>query len=93
MQDEGNFSGGENDTILIVKKPAPGKPVTETSPVSSTETSAPPPKLAPVEPPQPKPRRSIAGMNFLTLEEMVEADTDLIHNPNSKGPPPDNSNN
>jgi CheY-like chemotaxis protein len=93
VRDEGNFSGGENETIFLVKKPAPAKPIPAAAPTSPPQADGPPPPPAPAAPLQPRPRRSTAGMNFISLEEMVEADTDLITKPDGKGQPPDNSNN
>ena len=44
------------------------------------------PNQSPTEPPKPAPPKS--GMNVITLEEMVEADTTLIPKPGNKGNPP-----
>jgi hypothetical protein len=98
VRSEGNFSGGEDDTILIVKKtvkekPAPAAPPSP-SPTPTPATDAAPPGPTPAGPARPKAHRpTTSGMNILSWEEMVEADTDLISNPNDKGPPSDNSNN
>jgi CheY-like chemotaxis protein len=103
MRQEVNYSGDDGDTILITKKSVTQKS-TPTPQPSSAATTQPPPtdrtaptpeakeptaKPIPAEPSQPKSRLATAGMNFITLEEMVEADTTLISNPDGKGPASD----
>jgi CheY-like chemotaxis protein len=84
----------EDGTILITKKRPPAKPVPvsppapQPAPAPAPEAKEPPPKPAPAEPPKPKPARSKSGMNILTLDEMVEADTTMITKSGSKGNPP-----
>jgi len=72
-RDEENYSADDDGTILITKK----RPLTQ-----------PPPKPIPDEPPKPEAVPSTSGMNIITLEEMVKADTTLIHKPGSEGHPP-----
>jgi len=94
VRNEGNFSGGEDDTILIVKKTARDKPAPAAPSASAPAAGAAPPKPGPAESSPPKvPRSTTSGMNILSWEEMVEADTDLISNPNGQEPPADNSKN
>jgi len=56
--------------------------------VPTPESKEPPPKPIPDEPTKPKAAHSTSGMNIITLEEMVEADTTMIPNPGSKENPP-----
>jgi len=93
VRSEGNFSGGDDDTILIVKKTVKDKPIPPAPPAPALETEVTPAKPAAAEPVQPKVPRTTSGMNTLSWEEMVEADTDLISNPDGKAPPPDHSQN
>ena len=94
VRSEGNFSGGEDDTILIVKKTVKEKPAPAAQPSPTPPTDVTPPKPIPTQPAHPKAHRpTTSGMNVLSWEEMVEADTDLISNPNDKDQPSDNSNN
>jgi CheY-like chemotaxis protein len=87
-QTQENFSTDDDETILVTKRMA-AKKSTSTPPPSSSPASPPPPNPIPVEPPQPKPPRATSGMNFITLEEMVEADTVFVSSPDSKGQPSD----
>ncbi len=94
VRNEGNFSAGDDDTILIVKNPAPASSTTTTQTLPTPEADATPPKPIPAEPPHSKVSRSTtSGMNILSWDEMVEADTDLISNPNGQDQPADNSQN
>jgi len=79
---------GDHDTFLVTKRMAAQKSAPAPSSVSSPVTP-PPPKPIPVEPPQPEIRRTTTGMDSITLEEMVEADTILISRRDNKGQPPD----
>ncbi len=98
MRQEEHYSADDGDTILITKKSVakPAIPALEpsapadTQPLSTNGTTAPPeakepaPKPGPAEPARPKHLPVTAGMNFFTLEEMVEADTTLLSNPDGK---------
>jgi CheY-like chemotaxis protein len=90
-RDEGNFSPGADETILIVKKPAKGKSTPAAPPAGAPKTDVPPSKPPSPEPPQSKPGRSKSGMNFISVEEMTEADTTVVPNPNDKRRQPDGS--
>ena len=76
---EENYSADDGDTILITKKRPPTQPPPTAQPVPTPEAK---------EPPKPKAAPSTSGMNIITLEEMVEADTTMIPNPGSKENPP-----
>ena len=90
-RDEGNFSPGAGETILIVKKPAKGKSTPAAQPSATPKADVPPSKPLPTEPPKSKPGRSTSGMNFISVDEMVEADTTVVPNPNDKRRQPDGS--
>jgi CheY-like chemotaxis protein len=79
VREEENYSAGDDGTILITKKGRATQPPPTARPVPTPEAK---------EPPKPKAAPSMSGMNFITLEEMVEADTTLISNPGSKGHSP-----
>jgi CheY-like chemotaxis protein len=87
VRDAENYSADDGGTILITKKSV-AKKATPTPLPSSPEAPAPPPGSVPDKPPQPKATRSTAGMNFITLDEMVEADTTFIPKPDNKERPP-----
>lgn len=94
VRNQGNFSTGEDDTILIVKKTVKEKPA------ATAEISAAPAIAAPLPPAgtEPAPAKVVhsttSGMNILSWDEIVEADTDLMANPKGQEPPPpDNSKN
>ena len=70
----------DQETCLVTKKMAPKKSTPAPPPPSPS-----PPGPIPVQPPQPEARRTTTGMDFITLEEMVEADTILISGRDSKG--------
>jgi CheY-like chemotaxis protein len=86
VREQENYTADDDETILITKKMA-AKKSTPIPPPSSPAATPPPPKPMPVEPPQPKARRIASGMDFITLEEMVEADTAFISGRDSKGQP------
>ena len=67
-EQEENNPDDDNETILITKKMAAKQPVP--APL--------PPQSVPAESPQSPTRRSTSGMNCITLEELVEADTALL---------------
>ena len=90
-RDEGNFSPSDNETILIVKKPAKGKSTPAAQPSSITEADVPSSKPLPAKPPQSRRGRPASGMNFISVEEMAEADTTVVPNPNDKQRQPDGS--
>ena len=94
VRNEGNFSTGDDDTILIVKKTVKDKPAPAAQPSSAPVADTPPPEPTPAATSRPKaPRSTTSGLNILSWDEMVEADTDLISKPDGKEQPPDNSNN
>jgi CheY-like chemotaxis protein len=94
VRSEGNFSTGDDDTILIVKKAAKEKTVAVAPPAPASPTDPEASKTMPANPAHPKVHRSTtSGMNILSWEEMVEADTDLISKPDGQEPPSDNSQN
>jgi CheY-like chemotaxis protein len=88
LRNEENNSADDDGTILITKKRPPTQPQPTAQPVPAPEAKEPPPKPIPDEPPKPEAAPSTSGMNFITLEEMVKADTTLIHKPDSKGQTP-----
>jgi CheY-like chemotaxis protein len=83
-RDKGNFSSGDDETILIVKNPAKGKPTPAAQPSSTPDADVSPSKPPPTEPPQSKTGRSALGMDFITVDEMAEADTTMVSNPDGK---------
>jgi len=88
VRDEENYSTDDDGTILITKKRPPTQPPSTARPVPTPEAKEPPPKPIPDEPPKPEAAPSTSGMNIITLEEMVEADTTLIPKLGNKGHPP-----
>ena len=88
VRNEENNSADDDGTILITKKRPPTQPPPTAGPVPTPESKEPPPKPIPDEPTKPKAAHSTSGMNIITLEEMVEADTTMIPNPGSKENPP-----
>jgi CheY-like chemotaxis protein len=88
VRDEENYSADDGGTILITKKRPFVQPPPPAPPASIPEAKEPPPKPIPDEPPKPEAVPSTSGMNIITLEEMVKADTTLIHKPGSEGHPP-----
>jgi CheY-like chemotaxis protein len=89
VRDEEKYSADDDETILITKKSPPTQPPPTAQPVPTPEAKEPTPKPIPGEAPKPKAAPATSGMNFITLEEMVEADTTLIPKLGSKGHPPD----
>jgi CheY-like chemotaxis protein len=87
VRKEENYSADDDGTILITKRP-PTQPLPTTRPVPTPEAKEPPPKPAPTEPPKPQAAPSTSGMDFITLEEMVKADTTLVSKRGRKGRPP-----
>ena len=79
------YSADDGDTILITKKSLAKKAAPAPSPPSPAPPP-PPPQPIPVESSQPEVRRVTSGMNFITLEEMVESDTTRIPKPDDKEP-------
>ena len=82
-QAQENDPADDDETILVTKKLAAKK--STPAPPPSSPAANPPPKPIPVEPPQSKAPRTTTGMDFITLEEMVEADTILVSGRDSKG--------
>jgi CheY-like chemotaxis protein len=76
-----------------VETPAAAAPTPAPSVAPAPEAEKPTPQPAPAEPPKRKVSGATAGMDFFTLEELVEADTDLITKPDDQAPPADNSQN
>ncbi len=74
----------DHETCLVTKKAAVKKSGPTPPPLTPATTPSPAEPTA-VKPPQPKPRRTTTGMDFITLEEMVEADTLLLSAPDGKG--------
>jgi CheY-like chemotaxis protein len=87
-QDEENYSADDDGTILITKKRPPVQPPPPAPPVPTPGAKEPPTKPIPDEPLKPEVAPSTSGMNIITLEEMVKADTTLIYKPDSEGHPP-----
>jgi len=73
-QGQENCPGDDDETILVTRKLAARNP-----------SLAPPPKPLPVEPPQSKALRTTTGMDFITLEELVEADSISASSQDRKG--------
>ena len=90
---EENYSADDDGTILITKKGRATQPPPTARPVPTPEAKEPPPKPIPGEPPKPEAAPSTSGMNFITLEEMVEADTILASRRDSKTQPSSNPKN
>jgi CheY-like chemotaxis protein len=88
VRHEEKYSAGDGGTILVTKKGRATQPAPTAHPVPTPEAKEPPPKPVPAEPPKPKTAPSTSGMNFISLEELVEADNTLISKQGSKGPSP-----
>src|ERR1017187_7220356 len=88
VRNEEKYSAKEGGTILITKKGQTAQPPQTARPVTAPVAKEPPPKPIPAEPPKPKAAPSTSGMNFITLEEMVEADTTFISKPGGDGQSP-----
>jgi CheY-like chemotaxis protein len=84
-QAQENDPADDNETILLTKKMVAKK--SSPAPPPSSPAATTPPKPLPVEPPQPKARRIVSGMDFITLEEMVETDAILLSARESKRQP------
>lgn len=85
-QAQENSPDDDHDTFLVTKKMAAKKSTPTPSPSSSTATPAPRPEPIPAKPSQPEARRIASGMDSISLEELVEADTILVPAPpDSKG--------
>jgi hypothetical protein len=80
VRDEENYSADDDGTILITKKGRATQPPPTARPAPTPEAKE--------SPPTPEAAPSTSGMNIITLEEMVEADTTLIPKPGNKGHPP-----
>ena len=89
--EETQSSGSDDETILITKKRPAVQPAPTVPPAPAPAAQEPPPRPAPTEPPRPKSAPAKSGMNVITLEEMVEADTTVIRKPGNKGNPPADS--
>jgi CheY-like chemotaxis protein len=83
-QAQENYTADDDGTILVTNKMATKKS-SLTPPPSSTPATPPPPTPIPVGLPQPEVRRTTSGMDFITLEELMEADTILVSGRDSKG--------
>ena len=86
VQEQENHPDDDDETILVTKKMA-AKKSTPAPPLPSPAATPPPPNPIPAEPPQPKARRATSGMDFISLEEMVAADTTLFSGRDGKGQP------
>jgi CheY-like chemotaxis protein len=75
----------ETDTFLVTKKMA-GKKPSPAPPPPASPAASPSPTPAPVKPLQPKTRRVPAGMDVISLEDLLGADATQIP-ANGKGPP------
>lgn len=76
----------DHGTCLITQKMA-AKKSTLAPPPASPAPPPPPPKPIAAKPPQPETRRIASGMDSISLEELVEADTVLLPSPDSNGQP------
>jgi CheY-like chemotaxis protein len=91
--EEIKISGDDDGTILITRKkpaPTPGPPA-RPAPAPEVKPSPPPaapPKPAPAKAAQAKPQRLTSGMNVITLEEIVEADTTVVEAAKNNEPAP-----
>ncbi|HTY89021.1 MAG TPA: response regulator [Candidatus Acidoferrum sp.] len=107
LQEEEKPAGDEDETILITRKKPPAQPppaippapapeaktppAQPAQPAATPEVKASPPKPAPTKPAKPPPPRFSSGMNFVTLEEIIEADTAVVPAPDKNGQPPGDS--
>ncbi len=92
-QEEEKSFNDDGDTILITRKKPAAQPPPPAQPAPAPEVKAPPPKPAPAEPAQPQTPRFTSGMNFVTLEEIIEADTTVVPAPEKDVQPSDGSKN
>ncbi len=90
-QEEEQIPNDEGDTILITRKKPAAQPPPPARPAPAPEVKAPPPKPAPAAPAQPQTPRFTSGMNFVTLEEIIEADTTVVPAPEKNGQPSNGS--
>jgi CheY-like chemotaxis protein len=86
-RDQGNFSPGSGETMLIVKNPAKEKSTPAAKPPSPPKPDAPQPKSIPTAPFQSTAGRPKSGMNFISMDEI----TTLVPNPDGKKRRPDGS--
>jgi CheY-like chemotaxis protein len=84
-------SGDDDDTILITRKRPAVQAPSPAPPAPVPEVKAPLPKPAPSAPAPPPARRFTSGMNVITLEEIVEADTTVVSASKENGKPSDGS--
>jgi len=75
-QEQESNPANDDETFLVTKNMA-GKKSTPVLPVSPTAATPPPPEPIPAEPLHPEARPTSSGMDFVTLEEMLEADSAL----------------
>jgi len=83
-QGQENNPANDDETFLVIKSPA-AKKSTPPPPPSSPTATPPSPEPIPVESLQPKARPTTSGMDCITLEEMLEADTLFVSNPDGQG--------
>jgi CheY-like chemotaxis protein len=88
QEEEMSSGGNDDDTILITRKRPAVPPPAPAPTAPAHEVKPPPPKPAPAAPAQPPPRRFQSGMNVVTLEEIVEADTTVVSAPKDNGQSP-----
>ena len=88
VRTEESYLTDDDGTILVTNNLAAKKSTPIPPPPPPPGTS--PPKPVQAEPPEPKIRPATSGMDFITLEEMVGADTIFVSSRESKGQPSDN---
>ncbi|MGA9453814.1 MAG: response regulator [Verrucomicrobiia bacterium] len=88
VRTEESYLTDDDGTILVTNNLAAKK--STPIPPPPPPPGASPPKAVQAEPPEPKIRPATSGMDFITLEEMVGADTIFVSSRESKGQPSDN---
>jgi len=84
-QEEEKPARDDDETILITRKKRDAQPPPPVQPAPAPEAIAPTPKPVPAEPAKQQTRRFTSGMNFITLEELIEADTTVVPAPKKNG--------
>jgi CheY-like chemotaxis protein len=97
-QEEIKVTGDDDGTILITRKKPASPPSPTAQPAPAPEVKSPPPPTAlaipapstpaPAKAAETRPLRFTLGMNVITLEEIVEADTTVVEAAKNKGPAP-----
>ena len=88
---EESYLTDDDGTILVTNKMVAKKSTPVPPPPPPPGTS--PPKPIQAEPSEPKIRPATSGMDFITLEEMVGADTIFVSSRDTKGQPSDHPKN